>query len=175
MQVQNQKNMAQNAKTQNKAKPQPIISRPDCKKIVLAYYQLYRAFLLKNLLAGMTLGAASHNAMQLIRAKIKTMNNKNPVTMYLTRINARHTRRVTKRIMTSPHRDARATATPNDRARLLAIIATNINKSLNTFNMMTAQYKNKTSVSQTKTKQQLTLLQIKLKQIQLYRNHSRAA
>ncbi|MBR2286097.1 MAG: hypothetical protein IJ866_01405 [Alphaproteobacteria bacterium] len=182
MQDKSQNNMANIAKTQTqkttKSKKQPVISRENRKKIARAYYQLYRVFLLKNLLAGMTLGAASHNAMQLVRAKIATMDKANPVTKYLLRINARHSKRVAKRIMTNKYRDARATATPETRAKIAKLMPKWLAFSLNTFNTMSALYKPKTIAKPAPTKtvakpapqvQRPTLLQIKIAEQQRQR------
>ena len=142
MQAQN-KNMANVAKTQNKTKKQSVISKQNRKKIINTYYQLYRAFLLKNLMSGMTLGAASHNAIQMVRAKLSTMDKTNPVTEMLLRVNARHARRVTKRVMTSKYRDARAIMNADQRTKLTAVVAQLIKHSLGTINMMLNQYKPK--------------------------------
>ena len=149
MQEKAKHNMAKVAKTQRKKKKKSIISLDNRKKIVRAYYTLYRAFLVKNLLSGMTLGAASHNALQLVRAKIATMDKTNPVTKYLLRINKRHTRRMAKRIMTSKYRDARAVAKPDVRAKLTQKIPQWVKSALNTFSTVSALYKQKQPVMQT--------------------------
>ena len=136
-------NMATVAKTQNQTKKQPIISKENRKKIARAYYQLYRAFLLRNLLSGMTLGAASHNAVQLVRAKIATMDKNNPATKYLLRLNSRHSKRIAKRVMTSKYRDAVPNIKPEERAKLAAFVSKKFNDAMAVFNTMSAQYKTK--------------------------------
>ena len=190
-------NMATVAKTQSKTKKKPIISKENRREIARAYYQLYRAFLLKNLLAGMTLGAASHNALQLMRAKIASMDNNNPVTIYLKHIHARHSRRVAKRIMTSKYRDAHATTNAGTRARLTAMIPKWTQTALDTLNKMSAQYQQKTIAKAAPVKtvekpanvvekpnadkkatpvnQPITLLQIKLQQMNLQNRYQYAA
>jgi len=143
MQVKSQNNMAQVAKTQTKKKKKSVISRENRKKVAVAYYQMYGAMLLKNIVSGMTLGAALHNAMQLIRAKLSTMDKSNPITRYLLRINARHSKRIAKFVMTSKHRDSRAKLTDDQRAKLSAAaikLFTSANFVLNT---VSAQYKPK--------------------------------
>ena len=173
-------NMAKVAKTQGKAKKQHIISLDNRKKLVRAYYQLYRVFVLKNLLSGMTLGAASHNAMQLVRAKLSTMDKANPVTKYLLRINARHSKRVAKRIMTGKFRNARATAKPETRAKMTAMMPKWLQFSMNTFATMSALYKPKTVVkAQEKVapkpnmqQNQNMMLLIKMQQISTARQHA---
>lgn len=161
----NNKPMATNAKTQTNGKKKSVVSLAHRQNIVHAYYQFYRAFLLKNLLSGMTLGAASHNAMQLVRAKIATMDKNNPVTKYLVRINARHAKRIAKRIMTNKYRDARATTTPETRARLNKLIPTWTRSALLVFGTMTTTYKPKTIAKQVTPKPGL-LLQVKLHRLQ---------
>lgn len=144
MQAKSQNNMATSAKTQTKKKKQSVIPLADRKKIAQAYYQFYHAFLLKNLLDGMTLGAASHNAMQMVRAKIATLDKDSPVAKYLLHINARHAKRVAKRIMTGKYRDAPAIASPETRAKVNAFITKNFAEANKTLNTMAAQYKPKT-------------------------------
>ena len=145
-------NMATVAKTQRGTKnKKSVISLENRKKIVRAYYQLYRVFLLKNLLSGMTLGAASHNAMQLVRAKLSTMDKNNPVTKYLLRINARHSKRVAKRIMTGKYSNAHATAKQETRAKIAKLMPQWLAFSLNTFATMSAMYKPKTVAVQKPT------------------------
>jgi glutamine synthetase adenylyltransferase len=156
-----QNTMAKAVKTQRGKKKSPV-SNEHRKKIVRAYYQLYRVFVLKNLLSGMTLGAASHNAMQLVRAKISTMDKNNPVTKYLMRINARHAKRVAKRAMTSKYRNARATTKPETRARITKLMPKWMAFSLNTFATMSALYKPKTNANTTVIPKQATLLQIQI-------------
>ena len=169
MQAKSQNNMATSAKTQSKKKKQSIIPLADRKKIAQAYYQFYHVFLLKNLLAGMTLGAASHNAMQMVRSKIASMDKNNPVTKYLSHINARHSKRVAKRIMTGKYRDARAIASPETREKLNTILPKLIQSAMNTFNTMSARYKAK---ADQKPAQQQMVLQIKLKKLQNYRSNA---
>lgn len=139
-------NMATVAKTQTKKKKKSIVSKENRKKIIVAYYQLYRAFLLKNLMSGMTLGAASHNALQLLQSKISTMDKANPVTKLLMRVHKHHSKRVAKRVMTSKYRDARAIVKPEQRAKLTATVMNLIRTSLGVFNSMSAQYKPKQKV-----------------------------
>ena len=152
MQTKMQNNMATVAKTQRgNKKNKSGIAIEHRKKIVRAYYQLYRVFVLKNLLSGMTLGAASHNAMLLVRSKISSMDKNNPVTKYLLRINARHAKRVAKRIMTGKYSNAHATATPETRAKITKQMPKWLAFSLNTFSNMSALYKPKTVAKQAPT------------------------
>ena len=169
MQAKSQNNMATSAKTQTKKKKQSVIPLADRKKIAQAYYQFYHAFLLKNLLSGMTLGAASHNAMQMVRAKIATLDKDSPVAKYLLHINARHAKRVAKRIMTGKYRDARAIASPETRAKLNTILPKLIQSATNTFNTMSARYKAKANQ---KPAPQQVVLQVKLKKLQNYRSNA---
>ena len=176
MQVNKQINMATIAKTQSGKKKKSVITLEHRKHIVRAYYQLYRVFVLKNLLSGMTLGAASHNAMQLVRAKLSTMDKNNPVTKYLLRINARHSKRVAKRVMTGKYSNAHATATPETRAKINALMPKWIAFSLNTFTTMSALYKPKEKMQQQvaakHNAQQKLMLLIKMKQINDVRQHA---
>ena len=175
MQANINNNMATVAKTHQSGKKQHVISLENRKQIARAYYQLYRVFLLKNLLSGMTLGVASYNAMQMVRAKIATMDKNNPVTKYLLRINARHSKRVAKRIMTGKYRDARATATPETRTKINKLMPQWLAFSLNTFATMSARYKLKSqTATKTAQKPNQVLLQIKLKQMQLQNQRSAA-
>lgn len=179
--MQTKTNMAKVAKTQLKAKKQSVISLDNRKKLVRAYYQLYRVFVLKNLLSGMTLGAASHNAMQLVRAKLSTMDAANPVTKYLLRINARHSKRVAKRIMTGRFRNARATAKPETRAKITVLMPKWLQFSLNTFTTMSALYKPKTTtkpqekVAQKPNMQQNQNMMLLIKLRQMNNAHQHAA
>ena len=177
-------NMAKVAKTQNKNKKQSLISKEDRRKLSRAYYQMYKAFLLNNLLLGMTLGAASHNAIQLVRTKLSTMDRNNPVTEYLLRIHSHHSRHVAKKVMTSKYRDFHATATPETRAKINTRMPMWTKFSLDIFNNMSEKYKPRVSAKQkplqtvakptpvaeksvVAAKQpQVVLLQIKLKQQQ---------
>ena len=137
-------NMATVAKTQAKKKKKSPITRENQNKILRAYIALYNAFLLQNLMSGKTLGAASYAALQLLNAKIATMDKRNPVTKLLRRIHRYHSKRITKLIMTSKHRDARATVRPEQRAKLNSFIAKKFAEANKTLNAMTAQYKPKT-------------------------------
>lgn len=171
--MQTKTNMAKIAKTQTKAKKKSVISIEHRKNIVRAYYQLYRAFVIKNLLAGMTLGAASHNAMQLVRAKLSTMDKNNPVTKYLVRIHTRHARRVAKRIMTGKYRNARATAKPETWAKIVANMPKWIMAGLNTFAAMSALYKPKQqTVAPKQAAKPNIMLLIQMKQLNNARQHA---
>lgn len=147
-------NMAKVAKTQQKKK-KSIISDADRKKAFVAYRQLYSAFLLQNLMVGATLGAASHKAIQLVRAKIATIDKGNPIRKMLLRMNKRHAKRIAKRVMTSKYRDARAVVKPEQRAKLIALISKLVKSANTTLNALAAQYKPKQNI----------LLQIKIKQM----------
>ena len=143
MQDKKQNNMATVAKTQTKKKKKSPIARENRNKILRAYVALYNVFLLRNLMAGKTLGAASHAALQLLTAKIATMDKKNPVTKLLKRIHKYHSKKITKLIMTNKHRDTHATVRPEQRAKLNAFIAKKFADANKTLNAMTAQYKPK--------------------------------
>ncbi len=143
MQVQNQNNMARVAKTQGKKKKKTIISKENKNKILRAYISLYNAFLLKNLMSGKTLGAASYSALQLLKAKIATMDKRNPVTKLLLRIHKYHTKVVTKRVMTSKYRDLPMVVRPEERGKLAAFISKKFNEATATLNSMTKQYQPK--------------------------------
>lgn len=133
--------MANVAKTQNKKKKKSPISRENQNKILHAYIALYTAFLLKNLMAGKTLGAASYGALQLLNAKIATMDKRNPVTKLLKRIHKYHTKVISKYIMTNPYRDAVPNIKPEERAKLVAFTAKKFNDGNKVLNDMSAQYK----------------------------------
>ena len=146
MQIQNQNNMAKVAKTQTKKKKKSPIVRENRNKILRAYIALYNAFLLQNLISGKTLGASSHVALQMLNAKIATMDKSNPVTRLLKRIHKYHSKKITKLIMTSKHRDAHATIRPEQRKKLVAMVSKKFADANKTLNAMTAQYKPKTMV-----------------------------
>ena len=143
MQKKAQNNMATVAKTQGKKKKKTIISRENRKKIIIAYYQMFSAFVLQNLMSGITLGAALHKSLQLIRAKLATMDKANPVTKMLLRLNKRHSKRIAKFVMTSKYRNATAKIKPEQRAKISAKIATMFKSANAVFNAMSAQYKPK--------------------------------
>ncbi len=138
------KTMAKFAKTQTRKKKKSPISKENANKILRAYIALYNAFLLQNLMANKTLGASSHNALQLLKAKIATMDKNNPVTKLLKRIHKYHSKKITKLIMTNKHRDSRATIRPDDRKKLTTYIAKRFNEANKTLNTMSAMYKPKT-------------------------------
>ena len=144
MQDKPQNNMATVAKTQTKKKKKSPIARENRNKILRAYIALYNAFLLQNLMSGKTLGAASHAALQLLAAKIATMDKKNPVTKLLKRIHRYHSKNISKLIMTSKHRDMRAKITPEQRAKMSAIVSKKFNYANKTLTAMSIQYKPKT-------------------------------
>ena len=137
-------NMAQVAKTQSQNKITNIISKATRRKLVLAHHQLYRAFFLKGLLSGMTIGGASYNAFRIIKAKLSTMDQNNPVTKFLIRLTARKSKRLSKRIMPSRQRDAQIALIPEQREKLTKKIPNWINKSLTIINTISAQYKQNT-------------------------------
>jgi len=138
-------NMAQVAKTQ-KTKKKHIISKEDCKKLAIAHYQLYRAMFLKGLLSGMSIGAASHNAFQFIKAKLSTMDKNNPVTKFLIRVNKHLSKRITKRVMTSRNRDDHVVFIPQEQKKILVKIPQWTTKSLTVFNTLSAKYKPKQKI-----------------------------
>ena len=144
----NNNNMATVAKTHSKKKKKSPITRENRNQILRAYIALYNAFLLQNLMSGKTLGASSHTALQLLTAKIATMDRANPVTKLLRRIHRYHSKRIAKLIMTSKHRDARATIRPEQRAKLTAFVAKKFAEANKTLNAMTAQYKPKSIAKQ---------------------------
>ena len=110
----------------------------------------------------MTLGTASHNAMQMVRAKLSTMDKANPVTKYLLRINARHAKRVAKRVMTGKYRNARATAKPETRAKINTLMPKWLAFSLTTFASMSALYKPKMATNAKAMQTPATILQIQI-------------
>jgi len=134
-------NMATGAKTQNKKKKKSIISKENITKILHAYIALYDAFLLKNLMSGMTLGAASYGALKLLDAKIATMDRQNPVTKLLKRIHKYHTKVVSKHVMTSPYRDAVPNIKPDERAKLASFVSNKFNDATKVLDTMSNQYK----------------------------------
>ncbi len=144
MQAQNQNNMAQIAKTQAKRKKKSPITRENQHKIFRAYIALYNAFLLQNLMNKKSLGAASHAALQMLAAKIATMDKSNPVTKALRRMHKRFSKKISRVIMTSRHRDAVAKIDTNMREKLTKQISQKINDANKTLNTMSAQYKPKT-------------------------------
>lgn len=143
MQPQMNNNMATSAKTQNKKKKKSIISLSDRKKLVIAHYQMYRAFLLKNLMSGMTLGEASYKALQLVRAKLATMDKNNHVTKFLIRINKRRSKRIAKRIIPTKNRDARIIMILGQREKAVKEFPKLVTNALNTINTISARYKPK--------------------------------
>ena len=144
MQEKAQNNMAKVAKTQkNKKKKKSPISKENQNKILRAYIMLYNAFSQKNLLSGMTLGAASYNALQLLQAKISAMDKKNPVTKLLRHIHKYHTKVISKHIMTSPFRDMPAKISPEHREKIAKRIPELFKTGNSLLNAMSAFYKPK--------------------------------
>ena len=125
-------------------------------------------------MSGMTLGASAHKAMQMVRAKLSTMDKNNPVTRVLLRIHAEHSKRMAKRIMTSKHRDARAVVRPDQIAKINMTISKLTNSALSVFKSMSAQYAPKQNVTENTDQRQLFLL-IKMKQLDAQRQRGRAA
>ena len=140
-------NMAQVAKTQKtKKKKQHIISAENRKKLIIAHHQLYHAMFLRGLSMGMSIGAASHTAMQFVRTKISTMDKANPVTKFLLRVNKRSAKHIAKRIMLNKHRDMPVTFASEQRKKVEARVPQWTNSALKTFNTIAAQYKPKQKV-----------------------------
>ena len=137
------KNMAIGAETQSKSKKKSPINKENQNKILRAYIAMYNVFLLQNLMAGKTLGAASHAALLLLTAKIATMDKKNPVTKLLRRIHRYHSKQITRVIMTCAHRDTTAKIRPDERTKLAAFISKKFNEATKTLNAMSTQYKPK--------------------------------
>ncbi|MBO7642560.1 MAG: hypothetical protein J6S74_00270 [Alphaproteobacteria bacterium] len=136
-------NMAQVAKTQKpKNKRKMIMSPADFTKLKQAHAKLYAALFRRELLAGKTIGAASHNAFEIIKAKIKTMD-RGPVRRMLNFINAVSSRRTKKRIMPSKNRDAVVAFMPEKRREFVAKIPQDISNALGVINTLSAQYKPK--------------------------------
>ncbi|MBP5707914.1 MAG: hypothetical protein J6W79_02880 [Alphaproteobacteria bacterium] len=136
-------NMAQVAKTQKPKKKRKMIMSPaDFKKLKDAHHKLYTALFRRELLAGKTIGAASHNAFELIKAKIKTMD-RGPVRRMLNFINAVSSRRTKKRIMPSKNRDAIVSFMPEKRREFAAKIPQDISNALGVINTLSTQYKPK--------------------------------
>ena len=144
MQAQNQNNMAQVAKTQAKKKKKSPITRENQHKIFRAYIALYNAFLLQNLMNKKSLGAASHAALQMLAAKIATMDKSNPATKLLRKIHKRFSKKISRVIMTSRLRDAVAKMSPDMREKLTKQISKKINDANKVLNTISAQYKPKT-------------------------------
>ena len=141
-------NMAQVAKTQKtKKKKQHIISAENRKKLIIAHHQLYRAMFLRGLMSGMTIGAASFNALQFVRTKISTMDKANPVTKFLLRVNKRATKHISKRVMLNKNRDIKLVFTPEQRKKVEAIIPQWMKKAFNVFGKIASQYKPKQKVA----------------------------
>lgn len=189
MQANANNNMANVAKTQRGKKKKSIISKENRNKILRAYIALYSAFLLKNLMSGMKLGAASYGALQLLNAKIATMDKQNPVTKLLKRMHKYHTKVMSKRIMTSPYRDAVPNIKPESRAKLAAFVSKKFNTANATLNAMSAMYKQKSqmvvkpkivagkqkSATNSAQNQQKLMLVIRMKQMQLQNHRQHAA
>ena len=140
-------NMAQVAKTQKaKQKKQHIISAENRKKLIIAHHQLYHAMFLRGLSLGMSIGAASHSAMQFVRTKISTMDKENPVTKFLLRVNKRSAKYIAKRIMLNKNRDIPVAFTSEQRKKVEARAPQWTNNALKTFNTLATQYKPKQKV-----------------------------
>ena len=144
MQVNEQNTMANVAKTQPRKKKtkKHVISRADRKKLYDAYRQLYAAMFRRELLAGKTIGAASYNAFQFIKAKIKTMDA-GPVKRFLRMTHAIFSKHTQRRIMPSKNRDAFAVFVPEKRREFESKIPLDISNALRVINAMSAQYKPK--------------------------------
>lgn len=136
-------NMAQVAKTQKpKKKRKMIMSHTDFTKLKQAHETLYTALFRRELLAGKTIGAASQNAFEIIKAKIKTMD-RGPVRRVLNFINVISSRRTKKRIMPSKNRDAMVAFMPEKRQLFALKIPHDISSALGVINTLSAQYKPK--------------------------------
>lgn len=162
------------ATAQNNIKKRKAKSTTKRRTLARAYYQMYRAFLLRNLLSGMTLGAASHSAIQLMRAKISTMDKNNPIVKKLIRISARHAKLAAKHIMTSKHRDARVIAKPDQRAKMMATISNMINSGTKIIGAMVAQHKPKPAPIAAKPKVVAKPVLVKPIQIQIQMQYQHA-
>ena len=154
-------NMATVAKT-HKQKKKSVIAKKHKDKILRAYISLYNAFLLKNLMSGKTLGAASYSALQMVKSKIATMDKRNPVTKLLRRINASFSKAISKRIMTNKHRDSVANIKPEKREKLNAHVSKLFNDANAVLKDMSAQYKPKPKPKDIAKKQQFVLAQVKV-------------
>ena len=138
-----QNNMAQVAKTQKpKKKRKQIMSPAAFKQLKQAHQKLYTALFRRELLAGKTIGAASHSAFEFIKAKIKTMD-RGPVRRVLNFINVISSRRTKKRIMPSKNRDAMVAFMPEKRQLFASKIPHDISSALGVINTLSAQYKPK--------------------------------
>lgn len=187
--MQTNNNMATVAKTQRGKKKKSIITKENRNKILRAYIALYGAFLLKNLMSGMKLGMASYGALQLLNAKIATMDKQNPVTKLLKRMHKYHTKVMSRRIMTSPYRDAIPNIKPEARAKLATFVSKKFNMANTTLNAMSAMYKPKSqmvvkpkivantqkSAANSVQNQQKIMLVIRMKQMQLQNHRQHAA
>ena len=181
MQASNQNNMANVAKTQGMNKTKSVISKENQDKILRAYIALYNAFLLKNLMSGMTLGAASHNALQLLHTKIASMDKYNPVTRLLLRIHKYHSAIISKRVMTSKYRDAHAIVRPEDRTKLNATISQKVKYANATLNAMSTMYKPRETMEKapaktaTKPAQRVPQMLLLIRMKELNEMHQRTA
>jgi hypothetical protein len=136
-------NMAQVAKTQKPKKKRKMIMSPAAfKQLKQAHQKLYTALFRRELLAGKTIGAASHSAFEFIKAKIKTMD-RGPVRRVLNFINVISSRRTKKRIMPSKNRDAMVAFMPEKRQLFASKIPHDISSALGVINMLSAQHKPK--------------------------------
>lgn len=162
MQV-NQNNMATGAKTIKQPRKKSIIPLRHRKYILNAYYRLYNAFGLKSLAVGNTLGASSHEAIQLVRAKLATMDQSNPVTKFLLRVHARHSKRVAKRSMTSKYRNERSPAPQEMRTKIIATLAAVVNESLARIGKLSAIYAKHNQNMAVKPAQKAPVMPLKLK------------
>ena len=132
-------NMAQVAKTQ-KRKRKIIISKADWEKLKDAHFQLYSALFYRELLSGKTIGAASHNAFEFIKAKLKSMNN-GPIKRFLAVIHFVRSKETKRRIMPSKNRDALVAFIPEQQKKFEAKIPTDISNALNIINTLSSKYK----------------------------------
>ena len=166
-------NMAQVAKTQ-KPRKKTIIPLQHRKYLLRAYYRLYDAFGLQNLAKGMTWGASAHTATQMVRAKLATMDKDNPVTKFLLRVHARHSKRMAKRAMTSPARNTRFPAPQEVIDKVNNAITTAINQSLSRIGKLSAIYAKHNQNTAVKPAQKAPVipLKIKLQLLQKERQHA---
>lgn len=136
-------NMAQVAITQKpKKKRKMIMSHADFTKLKQAHETLYTALFRRELLVGKTIGAASQNAFEIIKAKIKTMD-RGPVRRILNFINAVNSRQTKKRILSSKNDKLIVAFVPEKRKEFETSIPTSISNALGVINALSAQYKSK--------------------------------
>ena len=104
------------------------------KKIQSDYYALYFSLAFANWMQGNTLGGAWYTGLEQIKQKVNAADANSSAGKYLRTLHAAHTKKWSQVIMTSPHRDAKITCPPQQRAEWMqknADMMTNALRGLN--------------------------------------------